>query len=121
MDTILTAMIAAVSSLSEPAIRDAYNGLKSLLGRKLGAGSPVVDAADKLEKNPNSTGRKETLKEELTSTNLQGDSEVIEAARVLLDTLKQLPNGQQIIQQTVTGNKNIFSATGSITVNQGPS
>jgi hypothetical protein len=36
--------------------------------------------------------------------------------RSVLEKLKTQPEGQQTIQQTVTGNQNVFSATGDITV-----
>jgi hypothetical protein len=119
MDVILTAIIAALGNLSQTVVKDSYEALKAVIRRKFGKESDLGDAVDKLEKKPTSTGRKETLKEELVAAKADQDTEVIQAAQALLDKIKELPGGQQIIQQTVTGNQNIFSATGPVTITFG--
>jgi 3-methyladenine DNA glycosylase/8-oxoguanine DNA glycosylase len=120
MDAILTAIIAALGKLSETAVKDGYDAIKAIIRRKFGKDSDLSDAVEKLEKNPTSTGRKETLKEELATAKADQDTEVTKAAQALLENIKDLPGGQHIIQQTVTGNQNIFSATGDVTVTFGP-
>jgi hypothetical protein len=116
METILAAILA---TLGEPMVKDGYEALKAVIRRKFGKDSDLSDAVDKLEKNPTSPGRKETLKEELATAKADQDAELIQAAQALLEKVKALPGGQQIIQQTVTGNQNIFSATGDVTVTFG--
>jgi hypothetical protein len=116
MDVILTAIIAALGSLSEAVVKDGYEALKSVIRRKFGKQSDLTDAVEKLENNPTSSGRKETLKEELLAAKADQDTEVAQAAQALLESIKASPLGQQIIQQTVTGNQNIFSATGDVMV-----
>ena len=64
MDPITTAIIAALANLSKDAIKDGYNALKNTLKKKFGSESDLVDAVDKLEKKPDSEGRKAILQEE---------------------------------------------------------
>ena len=120
MEPITTAIIAALAGLAEPAVRDAYEGLKSLILRKLGVGHEVVGAVENLEKKPESAGRRETLKEELAASPIAADDEVLAAARALLEALQKQPGGPQIIQQTVTGSRNVFSGTGDIHIGGAP-
>jgi ribosomal protein L9 len=119
MDVIITAIIAALGKLSETVVKDGYEALKSVIRRKFGKDSNLSDAVEKLEKNPTSTGRKATLKEELATAKADQDAEVTQAAQDLLEKIKTLPGGQQVIQQTVTGNQNIFSANGDVIVTFG--
>jgi hypothetical protein len=69
MDPITTAIIAAlalgvaggVQEVGKEVVVDAYQALKTTLRQKLGAESEVVDAVEKLEKKPDSEGRRATL------------------------------------------------------------
>ena len=119
MDAILTAIIAALGKLSETVVKDGYEALKAVIRRKFGKESDLSDAIDELEQKPTSSGRKVTLKEELEAAKADQDAEVIQAAKALLEKIKELPGGQQSVHQTVTGNQNIFSATGNVTVTFG--
>jgi TIR domain len=119
MDAILTAIIVALGKLSETVVKDGYEALKAVIRRKFGEDSDLSGAVEKLEKSPTSSGRKETLKEELMAAKADQDDEIIQAAKALLEMVKKLPGGQQIIQQTVTGDKNIFSGTGDVKVTFG--
>jgi 3-methyladenine DNA glycosylase/8-oxoguanine DNA glycosylase len=116
MDAILTAIFAALGKLSETVVKDGYEALKAVIRRKFGKDSDLSDAVEKLEKNPTSSGRKETLKEELVAAKADQDTEIVQAAQALLEKIKALPGGKQLIQQTVSGNQNIFSVTGDVTV-----
>lgn len=119
MESVSTAMVAALAMLSEKVVQDAYDALKGLLVRKFGRQSEVVATAEALEKRPESAGRRETLKEELAAAKAESDEELVAAARALLDVIKSLPGGEQTINQTVTGDHNIFSGSGNVTVNRG--
>ncbi len=66
MDPITTAIVAALAALSKDAIKDSYNALKSALKKKFGSESDLVDAVDKLEKKPDSEGRKSMVQDWLT-------------------------------------------------------
>ena len=118
MEPVSTAIVAALGMLSEKVVLDAYGGLKSLLVSKFGKESEIVATAEGLEKNPDSAGRRETLKEEIAAAGADADEEIVAAAQALLDAIKTLPGGEQTINQTVTGNHNIFSGSGNVTVNR---
>jgi disulfide oxidoreductase YuzD len=120
MDPITTAILAALAKLAEPAIKDAYDGLKAIIKRKFGANHEVVQAVDRVEEKPDSSGRRETLKEEIVGSGALADPEIAAAAHSLLEKLKQQPGGQEIVHQIVTGNRNIFSGTGDIHIEGTP-
>ncbi len=46
------------------------------------------------------------------------DPEILKAAEALLAKLKDTPGGREIINQTVTGDQNIFSGSGDVTVSR---
>ncbi len=102
MDLITTAILAALADLSKDAIKDGYNALKAALKKKFGSKSDLVDAVDKLEKKPDSEGRKATLQEEVEIAKVNDDPNIIRLAQDLLDKIKEQPGGQQIINQTQT-------------------
>ena len=109
MDIITTAIIAAIAGLSKDAINDSYKALKSALKKKFGSNSDVVDAVEGLEKKPDSKGRRATLQEEIENSQVNGDSEIVQLAQDLLNKLQEQPQGQQVIQQTVSNVK--YAAT----------
>ena len=95
MDSITTAIIAALSAgaagglteASKTAITDAYSRLKDLLAKKFGAKSKVIQAMDELETKPESSGRKQTLEEEIIAINVQRDADVLAVAQQLIELL----------------------------------
>lgn len=116
MDPITAALVAAVAKLAEPAIKDAYQGLKSLIVKKFGAQHEVVRAVENLEQKPQSTGRQQTVQEEVKSAAVEKDDQIVAAAQSLIEKIKAQPGGEAHIQQIVTGNRNIFSGTGDINI-----
>ncbi len=122
MDPITLAITVALGNLGVKVINDAYDALKVALQHKFGADSDLVDAVEKLEKKPDSEPRQGVLKEEVESTEADKDAKIVKAAEALLEAVKSQPGGeetvQQIINQTVTGNQNIFSGSGDVTVNR---
>lgn len=122
MDTLIAAIIGALAKLSETVVRDAYGGLKSMLLKKCGAGSPVAGALDELEHEPGSAGRRVLLREKLDAVQADRDDELLTAARAVLEKLQTLPQGRELVQQinqTVSGDRNIVAGAGNITVNYG--
>ena len=109
MDVITTAIIAALANLSKDAINDSYNALKAALKKKFGSESKVVDAVKELEENPDSEARQAVLQEEVGKANVNDDIEIVKLAQDLLDKLKSKPEGQQIINQSVSNVK--YAAT----------
>lgn len=86
----LTAGVAAASQdLVSQAIKDAYNGLKSLVVKRFGDQSAVAQAIRQAEEKPQSTGRQTVLREELEAVHADQDAEVISQAQALLDLLKR--------------------------------
>jgi Het-E N-terminal domain len=118
MDPITTAIVAALAGLSNTVVKDAYEGLKAMIVRKFGNESDLAKAVEHLEKKPDSPGRAQMVTEEMAAAKGEGDGELLAAARLLLEKIQSQPDGQARIQQTVTGNQNIFSATGDITINR---
>jgi hypothetical protein len=92
MDPITTAILAALpalaSDLIKSSVKDAYQGLKSVLLRKWGATSPVVKSVDDLEANPKSKGQATVLAENVAAAKLTSDTEVMQALAKLVDALK---------------------------------
>lgn len=103
---ILAAISATVATgagqaVGENIVNDAYAKLKSVLQRKFGSDSDMVESIEKLEAKPESRGRKVTLEEEVEASGADRDPEVREAAQELLDRLRAQPGGEQHIQNAV--------------------
>jgi len=120
MDPITVAIVGALAKLSESVISDAYQALKMAIADKYGVDSDVAQAVEEIEKKPDSAGRKEILREEVASAKIDKDPELLRLANALIEKLKALPDGQSVINQTVTGDNNIFSGSGNVTVSKRP-
>lgn len=118
MDIIVGAITGALANLGVKAVGDAYEGVKAVLLRKFGAESDLADAVKKLEQKPDAQGRQMTLKEEAEAAGADKDAEVVSAVEALIEAIKNQPGGeetvQQIVNQQVIGNGNIFSGTGNV-------
>lgn len=80
-------MLGAATGLTETgaqAVKDAYAGLKSLISRKYGD----VDVSG-VERKPDSESKRASLAEDLEDAGAAGDSELGEAAVVLLEAVRQ--------------------------------
>ena len=122
METLIAAIIGALTKLSETVVRDAYEGLKTLLLNKCGSASSVAEALDDLEREPRSAGRRVLLREKLDNVHADQDDQLLNAAREVLEKLRSLPEGHELVQQinqTVSGDRNIVAGAGNITVNYG--
>ncbi len=122
MDPVSTAIVAAVAKLSEPIVKDAYEGFKTLLQRKFGAGTALTTAIDAVEGKPESVGRREVLQEEIASAQAGSDAEIVDAAESLLRNVQKASPGRDAVNrvvQNVEGDNHIFSGTGNVTVNRG--
>ena len=128
MDPITTAIVAALAAgvtggatkATQQAIVAAYAALKSLLKRKFGDQSELVKSVEGLEAKPDSTARKDLLKEEVVAAKADQDSDVLKAAQDLLDKISTQPGGEQHIQQA-TGSYIAQAdrhSTASVNVNQ---
>ena len=107
VSAIVAGIAAATGDTAGQIVKDAYNGLKGVLTRKLGGNAEI----DSLEKSPSSNSRQETLKEELQRTNAVQDQEVLTKVNELIEKLKAVnapaAAGLTTITNTSTNNSGI--------------
>lgn len=121
MDPLTLAIVSAISvgltKIGETLVSDAYGALKDLIKRKLGSDSKVAEAVVKLEADPESAGWRESLAKEIGKAGADGDTELLAAARALLDQIEDMPGGAHNIQ-TIVGDYNAQADRGgTATVN----
>ena len=125
MEPITAAIVAALAKLSEPAIKDAYDGLKSLIARKFGRENKVTTAIAEVESNPESDARKAVLNEEVVAAKPSADAEIMAAVKTLLDRLEQAGAPVASVRVEAKGERNVAiggNATGATirTGDEGP-
>lgn len=107
MDPITIAILTAVGTTAAQGagqavggniVNDIYPRLKQALASKFGGNSKVLKSVEDLEANPDSNGRKETLKEEVEASGADRDPEISGIAQELLDAVAAQPGGEQHIQ-----------------------
>lgn len=111
MDPITTAIVMAItlgvvsgtSKVSEQAIVDSYNALKNLIKNKFGTKSEIINAVESLETKPNSSARKELLKEEVMETKANDDKELVALASEIIKSL-ETNFDTKVIQQAIGNN-----------------
>jgi hypothetical protein len=94
---IIGALIAGATKVSERALNDAYSGLKTLIERRFGSTSELVQAVDAVERDPNSEPLQQWLQQAVTQTGAEGDAQIRQAAEILIQQIQRRPHGQQII------------------------
>ena len=107
MDPITGAIVAALAAgvasgateVSKKVIVDAFDGLKAALKKKFGDDSDLAEAVDKLEARPDSTGRQETLKEEVEIAKANDDAQLQQLAEALIEALKSTPEGKAAVSR----------------------
>lgn len=75
--------LAGLKPTAEQAVKDAYAGFKALLRRKYGS----VDVTP-IENKPESQVKRDSVAEDLRDAGAEQDPELLEAARALLELLK---------------------------------
>jgi len=85
MDPITGAIVAALGTLAEPAVKDAYAALKAVIVRKFGREAEVTKAVETLEAKPESAGRRTALEEEIAAAALGRDQEIVRLAQAHVD------------------------------------
>jgi hypothetical protein len=93
---ILTALAAGATAAAKDtagtAVKDAYNGLKHLLKKKF-EGDPLAQAV--VDAKPEDIDKaEELLKTKITEFSVEKDTEILRAAKTLIDTL----NSESVIQ-----------------------
>jgi hypothetical protein len=94
MAPITTAIVAAAAGVSSSAIKDSYEALKSAIKKKFGEKSDLIDAIDKLEKNPDREDRQATVKAEVEIAKANDALDILKLAQDLLDKIKGQSGGQ---------------------------
>ena len=93
MDPITTAIIATLpalaSDLVKSSVRDAYDGLKSVIRRKWGATSPIAKSIDAMETKHDSEHEATVLAQNVATANATADADVMKALAKLVDELKK--------------------------------
>ena len=117
---IAAGLVAGVKDTGKKAVADAYNGLKALITRKFGGDSKLAEAVVKLEEDPKSPGRAQTVGKKVREVGADQDQEIVDAANLLLDKLKELPSGEAHIQFAVGSNiaQADRGSTATVTVNE---
>jgi len=109
MDQFTAAIIAAltagalsgITDTSRKMIADAYAGLKSLLIKKFGGQSAVVQSVTSLEAKPESPNRQGVLQEEVHAAKADQDPDLLQTAYMLLEQIKAQSGGEQHIQNAI--------------------
>ncbi|MDG5808898.1 hypothetical protein P9869_40990 [Streptomyces ossamyceticus] len=109
MDPITAAIIGAVAAgllqgagdISQQALVDGYQRLKSLLVGRFGDRSDVVQAVEALEARPDSAARREVLAEEVGRSGAERHDEITAVARDLLARFQQDPAVASSMQQAI--------------------
>jgi hypothetical protein len=122
--TIATAIAlgaaAGLKDTAAQAVKDSWAGLKKLIQDRYQRNEDVTAAIDHVSRKPEATARRQMLEQALQNAGADKDAEVIKAAEALLAAVKKQPGGEeavrQIVNQQVTGNGNIFSGTGNVSV-----
>ena len=100
---ILTALTAGAAAggkaVVSEAVKDAYNGLKSLIQRKFAGKSSAEVALTEHETDPQTWAA--PLKKALAQEHADQDQAILQAAEQLLAQIKALPGGEQHIQNAV--------------------
>jgi len=121
MDPISLAITSSViGKLTEAAIINSYKHLKEKINIKYGKKSKISMSIQKFEQSPNSLIAREGMEKEISNYNLVKDNEILRLAEVLLEKLNicNNMNSKSNINQNISGNYNIASGTGNITINR---
>lgn len=119
--TITTALIVAATKLSDTVVKDAYEGIKSLIKHKFGDDSRLARAVQDVQETPQSDGFKTVLKEQVVVARADQDAELVQATQKLIELIHEQPGGQKAIQQVsihIQGDQNVAAGIGNITVNR---
>lgn len=101
MDPITAAIVAVLpalaSDLVKSSVKDAYEGLKTVIRRKWGNASPMATAVNALEADPSSKAQAAVLAEKVEAIKAAEDPEVMKALAALVAELKEARVGGKAI------------------------
>ncbi|MCA9471774.1 MAG: SUMF1/EgtB/PvdO family nonheme iron enzyme [Nitrospirales bacterium] len=117
---IVGAIMAAAAVVGSELVKDGYEALKSKLFEKDSQENDLQKALLAVEKKPESTARKELLKEELETLSIHEADPVIPLAKELLEVLKNEGHlAQEKYQAILQGSGVIAQGPGSVAVGKG--
>lgn len=115
MDPITAALIAGAAAASgdvvSQAIKDAYNGLKSLIQRKFAKAGTAITA---VEEDPKDDAAHALVKKRLDEANASADAEIVAAAEKLTSALKAAGIAPQV-SNTISNNSGIAVQGSTVT------
>ena len=97
---IVGALVSGAASIAGEAIKDAYNGLKTLISDRYSNHQDLMSAVDAVAEKPDDEARKATLEAELTTAGATKDVVLIEAANAV-----HLAGGAQQVRKRSLGNR----------------
>jgi len=115
---LVVGLTAGITDTAKTAVIDMYQAFKARLMPKVESNEDAKSALVALEKKPNSEGRQLAVKEELTSLEVEKDTELIRLAQTFLEQVDQKGTeaGKYVItiqnaQGTVIGDQNTVRQT----------
>lgn len=104
---IVGALTTAVVNLAEPAVNDAYNGLKALIKRRFNNDPVVQVTMDNLEDEEKLERNGQVLQSSLEGTDVGQDQEILAALQELEAKLQDTYQaGRLTVSQTLTNEQN---------------
>ena len=98
MDPITTAVVAALAAgVTQGSVADAYNFVKQLI--KTNFDNNVIEVIESLEKEPDSDIGKKWLQEKVQTNHLDKDTDIIEAAKKLMDEIEKSSGDENHVMQ----------------------
>jgi len=92
MDPITTAILAVLpalaSDLVKSGVKDAYEGLKTVIHRKWGESAPISKAIAAVEEDSSSKAQAAVLEEKVGAVKASEDADVLQALQALLEQMK---------------------------------
>ena len=88
MDPITLLITSALTNVAKAGIKEAYEGLKSVIRQKWGDDSPISKAITAIEESPNSKARAAVVEEEADAVKAADHPEVAQALQKLVEQMK---------------------------------
>ena len=109
---IVGALAAAVANQMTPAVKDVYNGLKSIIQRRYADNAQIQGALDGIEEDPETW--EPPLAKSLEKAGAGEDEEIVAAAQQLQTALQQTGVNIAVTGNTQTGNNNVQQNIGQV-------
>jgi hypothetical protein len=122
MDPISLVITSALTNVAKAGIKEAYDGLKSVIRQKWGDDSAISKAISAMEESPNSKGRAAVVEEEADAVKAADHPEVAQALQKLVEQMKANGAGGEAVagihlnisggtQQGIIGASNVSANT----------